>query len=46
MGESAPPVVVTTPAHRRAVADRLSGYERYEIEQGLTGQRLVVFVES
>ncbi|WP_144427142.1 hypothetical protein [Halolamina pelagica] len=46
MDESAPPVVVTTPAHRRAVADRLSGYERYEIEQGLTDRRLVVFVES
>ncbi len=43
---SAPPVVVTTPDHRRAVADRLSGYERYTVEQGLTDRRLVVFVAS
>jgi uncharacterized protein (TIGR03663 family) len=41
-----PPVIVTTPEQRRAVADRLSGYERYTIEQGLTNRRLVVFVES
>ncbi|MFW5949470.1 MAG: TIGR03663 family protein, partial [Halolamina sp.] len=43
---SAPPVVVTTSDHRRAVADRLSGYERYTVEQGLTDRRLVVFVAS
>ena len=41
-----PPVIVTTPEQRRAVADRLSGYERYTVEQGLTNRRLVVFVES
>ena len=41
-----PPVVVTTPQQRRAVADRLSGYERHTVQQGLTNRRLVVFVES
>ncbi|NHX35549.1 MULTISPECIES: flippase activity-associated protein Agl23 [Halolamina] len=46
VGESPPSVVVTTPEHRRAVGDRLSGYERYEVEQGLTNRRLVVFVAS
>ncbi len=46
MPEELPPVIVTTPEQRRAVADRLSGYERYTIRQGLTNRRLVVFVES
>ncbi|MFD1525989.1 hypothetical protein ACFR9S_06670, partial [Halolamina salina] len=46
MPDSAPPVVVTTPDHRLAVADRLSEYERYTIEQGLTNRRLIVFVAA
>jgi uncharacterized protein (TIGR03663 family) len=46
MPANLPPVVVTTPEQRRAVADRLSGYERYTVEKGLTNRRLVVFVES
>ena len=46
MPASAPPVVVTTPEHRLAVSDRLSGYESYAIEQGLTNRRLIVFVAA
>jgi uncharacterized protein (TIGR03663 family) len=46
MPEELPPVVVTTSEQRRAVADRLSGYERHTVRQGLTNRRLVVFVES
>jgi len=43
--DPAPPVVVTTPQHRRAVADRLSA-QRYEINLGLADRRLVVFVNG
>ena len=46
MPSSSPPVVVTTPDHRLAVGDRLSGYESYTIEQGLTNRRLIVFVAA
>lgn len=45
MAESAPPVVVTTSRHRAILSDRLAGYERYEVDLGLPGRTLVVFVD-
>ncbi len=44
--EPAPPVVVTTPAHRATLSRELSGYERYEVNTGLTDRTLVVFVNG
>ena len=42
----APPVVVTTPTHRAALSRALPGYERYEVNTGLTDRTLVVFVDG
>ncbi|WP_267645754.1 flippase activity-associated protein Agl23 [Halolamina litorea] len=42
--DSAPPVVVTTPEYRGTLTRQLTGYERYQVDTGLTDRTLVVFV--
>ncbi|QLG27487.1 TIGR03663 family protein [Halorarum halophilum] len=45
LANEAPPVVVTKPANRVAVTDRLGGgYEAFELRLGLWNRKVVVFV--
>lgn len=46
VAEPAPPVVVTSPVHAATLRRQLSGYERYEVNTGVTDRTLVVFVSG
>jgi uncharacterized protein (TIGR03663 family) len=41
-----PPVVVTTPRHAPSLADRLSAYDRYRMDLGMTERTVVIYVEK
>jgi uncharacterized protein (TIGR03663 family) len=43
-GANAPPIVIAAPAHRTALTDRLTGYERTTYRLGLWNREAVVFV--
>jgi|AntRauTorcE11898_2_1112593.scaffolds.fasta_scaffold04982_2 uncharacterized protein (TIGR03663 family) len=46
ISEPVPPVVVTSPTHGATLSRQLPGYERYEVNTGLTNRRLIVFVNG